>query len=34
MQNALTRVAGIAGDRYASAVGGPGARLVEGARAG
>ncbi|HEX2463653.1 MAG TPA: homoserine kinase [Thermoanaerobaculia bacterium] len=34
MQNALTRVAGIAGDRYVSAVGGPGARLVEDASAG
>jgi homoserine kinase len=34
MQNALRRVAGIAGDRYVSAVGGPGARLVEDASAG
>jgi homoserine kinase len=34
MQQALTRVAGIAGDRYVSTVGGPGARLVETVSAG
>ena len=34
MQDALTTVAGIAGDRYVSSVGGDGARLVGGANAG
>jgi homoserine kinase len=33
MQQALATVAGIAGDRYVSAVGGPGARLIEDAAA-